>query len=135
TRVEVAKFLLDYCISAGKAFPVVGEIATSGKWPDLADEAGKWLVDHYIETKDVGMAKRVADASFTLRSVKAYAAKRFDEIGFRPMEQRMDKKTMTGMPAWRPEGMRARIIEVRRVPPSPEQITGRKITLKGPGVK
>jgi len=50
TRVEVAKFLLDFCKSAGKAFPVVAEIATSGKWPDLAEEAGKWLVDHYIET-------------------------------------------------------------------------------------
>jgi len=132
TRVEVAKFLLDYCISAGKAFPVVGEIATSGKWPDLAEEAGRWLVDHYIGTKDVGMAKRVADAPLTLRSVKDYAAKRFEEIGFRPVEQRIGKGTMTGMPAWRPEGMMARVIEVRRVPPSPEQITRRKITLKGP---
>ena len=138
TRVEVAKFLLDFCISAGKAFPVVAEIATSGKWPDLAEEAGKWLIDHYIGTKDVGMAKRVADAPGTLQSVKEYAAKRFEEIGFRPIERREDKKTMIGMPAFKPEAMRAKIEAARGVPPSPVEMTpGRKgvITLRGPGVK
>jgi hypothetical protein len=131
TRVEVAKFLLDFCVSAGKAFPVVAEIATSGEWPELAEGAGKWLIDHYIETRDVGMAKRVADASFTLASVKEYATKRFEEIKFRPIDQRVEKKTMTGMPAFRPEGMKVKIAEARGVPPSPQGM-GRKITLTGP---
>ncbi len=127
TRVEVAKFLLDLCKKEGKAFPVVGEMATSGKWPDLAEDAGKWLVDHYLGAKNLVMANKVADAPGTPQSVKDYAAKKFEEICFRPIPSRLDKSTMMGMPAFRPEGMRA-----RGVPPSVEQMAGRKITLKGP---
>lgn len=132
SRLEVAKFLLDYCINQGKAFPVVAEIVTSGKWKELSEEAGKWLIGHLIETKNMGEAKRIVESPNTLEAVKDYAAERFDEIGFRPIPIREEKITMMGMPAFKPEGMRAKIIEVRRVPPSPEQITGRNITLKGP---
>ncbi|MEW5996963.1 MAG: hypothetical protein AB1657_05210 [Candidatus Micrarchaeota archaeon] len=128
TRVEVAKFLLDFCKKKGKALPVVAEMATCGKWPELAEEAGKWLVDHYMETKDLGMAKRVVESPNTPEAVRDYAAERFDGIGFRPIDPRMGNKTMTGMPAFRPQG--TSVPGVKGVPPSPEDM--RKITIKGP---
>ncbi len=131
TRVEVAKFLLDFCKSVGKAFPVVAEIVTSGKWPELADDAGRWLIDHFIKTKNLGEANRIAEAPKTSEAVKDYAAKRFDEIGFRPI-QRARADTITGMPAFKPDKMREKIARTRGVPPSIDQVTGRRATLTGP---
>lgn len=151
TRVEVAKFVLDFCKKADAVFPVVREMATSGEWPELAEEAGIWIVDHYIRAGDVGMARRAADAPGTAASVKEYAEKRFAEIGFRPVEKRVEKKTLAGMPAFRPAagnkrklgdtmvGMPAVSVDgfggfgrpPQRVPPSPQDIQ-KKITIRGP---
>ena len=138
TQVEAAGIFVDYCKATQRALGMMGDIVTSGKWPEVAEEAGIWLVDAHIESKDVGMAKRIADAPNTPQKVKEHAAKRFEEMGFRPIERRKEKKTMPGMPAFKPEAMRAKIEAARGVPPSPVEMTpGRKgvITLRGPGVK
>lgn len=132
TRVEVAKFLIDFCMRADRALPVLKEIVTSGKWPELAEEAGRWLVEHYIRTGDVGMAKRAVDAPGTARAVKEYAAKRFTEIGFVPAPERAGKRTLTGMPAFGP-GRAGEKAGAKGVPPFPGQTV--KTTLKGHPVK
>jgi hypothetical protein len=46
----------------------------------------------------------------------------------------MDKRTMTGMPAFKPEGLGAAKAVQMGIPPSPQGMA-RKITITGPVVK
>lgn len=122
-RVAAAREMVEFWKITRRGTGIIGEIVTSGNWPEIAEEAGKLLVDYLIARGNQGDVRRIAAASGTPRSVSRYA---FGRIG-----EGQESDTLTEMPAVRVgnygEGMRR-----LGVPPSPEHITGRKATLRGP---